>query len=312
MVLVAEGVHIGLVFGLLPHHLLDHLLPNIQVLLVSMTLNQLPWVSVDLLFAHFLRKKLGQILSVVIILRSGLLLLLHRVKLVEQSLIDARVHLWLHLSWTYLFRHLMNSLALLPLKELLNIIYFLLALPYNIGLYLLLLVRVRLDWLLLLLLLWVHFRLLLEIEELGETFKLVLEVHVLDETLLIHRSWSVHIVLELLIDHLKASVSVWLHSLILEYIDLLKKLVVVRAERVAAWRVVLVRGAVLGLDVVVLNDLLDLGSGVLEVSLCAETLWNDCDMIIIPSSIKFILYSTNIDFFLIDHNHHLYNIECIR
>ena len=53
-----------------------------------------------------------------------------------------------------------------------------------------------------------HFRLLLEIEELGETFKLVLEVHVLDETLLIHRSWSVHIVLELLIDHLKASVSV--------------------------------------------------------------------------------------------------------
>lgn len=172
--------------------------------------------------------------------------------------------------------------------------------------------RVRLDWLLLLLLLWVHFRLLLEIEELGETFKLVLEVYVLDETLLIHRSWSVHIVLELLIDHLKASVSVWLHSLILEYIDLLKKLVVVRAERVAAWRVVLVRGAVLGLDVVVLNDLLDLGSGVLEVSLCAETLWNDCDMIIIPSSIKFILYSTNIDFFLIDHNHHLYNIECIR
>ena len=129
MVLVAEGVHIGLVFGLLPHQLLDHLLPNIQVLLVSMTLNQLPWVSVDLLFAHLLRKKLGQILSVVIILRSGLLLLLHRVKLVEQSLIDARVHLWLHLSWTYLFRHLINSLALLPLKELLNIIYFLLALP---------------------------------------------------------------------------------------------------------------------------------------------------------------------------------------
>ena len=128
-VLVAEGVHIGLVFGLLPHHLLDHLLPNIQVLLVSMTLNQLPRIGVDLLFAHLLRKQLCQILSVIIILRSRLLLLLQRVKLVEKSLIDARVHLWMHLSRTYLFRHLMNSLTLLPLQELLNIIYFLLVVP---------------------------------------------------------------------------------------------------------------------------------------------------------------------------------------
>lgn len=35
-------------------------------------------------------------------------------------------------------------------------------------------------------------------------------------------------------------------------------------------------------------------------------------MIIIPSSIKFILYSTNIDFFLIDHNHHLPLVLILR
>lgn len=61
----------------------------------------------------------------------------------------------------------------------------------------------------------------------------------------------------------------------------------------------------MGLDVVVLDDLLDLSSGVLEISLGAQTLGDDCDMVVVPSRIKFILYSTNIDFFLIDHNHHL-------
>lgn len=75
--------------------------------------------------------------------------------------------------------------------------------------------------------------------------------------------------------------------------------------RVAARLVVLVWRAVLGLDVVVLDDLLDLSSGVLEISLGAQTLGDDCDMVVVPSRIKFILYSTNIDFFLIDHNHHL-------
>ena len=174
--LVTQGVHIRLVLSLLPHQLLDHLLPNVQVLLVSVALDELPRVCVDLLFAHLLRKQLGQILSVIVTLGSRLLLLPHRVEPVQQTLVDARrVHLWLSLSWPYLLRNLMGILlAGLSFQELLNIIY-LLTLP----LHLLLLQRIGLNVDNLLLLLLLHFSLLLEVEQLGEPIKLVLEVHVL-------------------------------------------------------------------------------------------------------------------------------------
>ena len=62
----------------------------------------------------------------------------------------------------------------------------------------------------------------------------------------------------------------------------------------------------MGLDVIVLYDLLNLGGGVLEVGLGAQTLGDDGDMVIVPSGVKLILYSTNIDLLLIDHDHHLY------
>lgn len=63
------------------------------------------------------------------------------------------------------------------------------------------------------------------------------------------------------------------------------------------------------LNIVVLNDLLDLAARVLEVGLCAQALGNDSDVVIVSCGIKFILYSSNIYLFLIDHNHHLFNIE---
>ena len=150
-------------------------MPNVQVLLVSVALDELPRVCVDLLFAHLLRKQLGQILSVIVTLGSRLLLP-HRVEPVQQTLVDARrVHLWLSLSWPYLLRNLMGILlAGLSFQELLNIIY-LLTLP----LHLLLLQRIGLTVDNLLLLLLLHFSLLLEVEQLGEPIKLVLEVHVL-------------------------------------------------------------------------------------------------------------------------------------
>ena len=55
-----------------------------------------------------------------------------------------------------------------------------------------------------------------------------------------------------------------------------------------------------------MHDLLDLRGGVLEVGLGAESLGDYGDVVVVSSGVELILYSSDIDFFLIDHNHHLY------
>lgn len=74
-------------------------------------------------------------------------------------------------------------------------------------------------------------------------------------------------------------------------------------------RIILIRRAVLGLDVVVLNYLLDFGGRVLEVGLGAQSLGYDGDVVVKSGCVELILYSPDIYLFLIYHDHHLYNIK---
>lgn len=125
---------------------------------------------------------------------------------------------------------------------------------------------------------------------------------------MIYSSWSIHRLKLLWINHLKPNISVLLHSLVLEDIDLLEKLVLVGAQ-VRPRGIIFIRIAVLRLDVVVLNDLLDLSGRVLEISLRAQTLRDDGDVVVVPGCIELVLDGPNVHFLLINHDHHLFNIK---
>lgn len=63
------------------------------------------------------------------------------------------------------------------------------------------------------------------------------------------------------------------------------------------------------LDVVVLHDLLDLSGRVVEVSLRAQTLGDDGDVVVVPGRIELVLDGSDVHFLLIYHYHHLFNIK---
>lgn len=80
--------------------------------------------------------------------------------------------------------------------------------------------------------------------------------------------------------------------------------IVAGVDRVVATHV-LATGRVASLDVIVGDDLLDLEAGVLEVSLSAQALGNDGDVIVVFGCVIFVLNGANVDLLLVDHDHHL-------
>ena len=80
--------------------------------------------------------------------------------------------------------------------------------------------------------------------------------------------------------------------------------IVARIDRVVAAHV-LVTGRVASLDVIVRYDLLDLVAGVLEVSLGAQSLGDDGDVVIVFGRVVLVLDGADVDLLLVDHDHHL-------
>jgi hypothetical protein len=116
---------------------------------------------------------------------------------------------------------------------------------------------------------------------------------------------SVHVIHLLVFNQLHVSVLVLVHSLVLKDINLLKQLVIIGADGVVTRRIVLNTRVFFAVNIIISDNGLDFACGILEVGLGTQSLRDNGDVIVVSSSIKFVLDCSDIDLLLINHNHHL-------
>jgi hypothetical protein len=116
---------------------------------------------------------------------------------------------------------------------------------------------------------------------------------------------SVHVIHLLVFNQLHVSVLVLVHSLVLKDINLLKQLVIIGADGVVTRRIVLNTRVFFAVNIIISDNGLDFACGVLKVGLGTQSLRDNGDVIVVSSSIKFVLDCSDIDLLLINHNHHL-------